>query len=125
MSIIFSAIEVDIHKFVSDKFNELAVKPIHQKYLESERYRAEAVDAKAKGNYGRLFLICSEFLRKYPEDICANFDLIEVYLNTGKPDRAREILINLCRMYPRDRQFLRAHIEAIESEFKLNGKKVA
>lgn len=125
MSIIFSAIEVDIHKFVSDKFNEMAVKPIHQKYLESERYRVEAVDAKEKGNYGRLFLICTEFLRKYPDDIYANFDLVEVYLNIGKPDRAREILINLCKMYPDDRQFLKAHIEAIESDFNLNGKKMA
>ncbi len=125
MSIIFSVIQVDIHKFVSDKFNELAVKPIHQKYSESERYRAEAVDAKEKGNYGRLFLICSEFLRKYPDDIYASFDLVEVYLNTGKPERAREILKNLCYLYPRDRQFLRAHIESIESDFNLNDKRIA
>lgn len=125
MSIIFSTIEVDIHKFVSDKLNELAVKPIHQKYSELERYRVEAADAKEKGNYGRLFLICAEFLRKYPDDICASFDLIEVYLNIGKPDRAREILMNLCRIYPRDRQFLNAHIEAIKEEFKLDGKKTA
>lgn len=125
MSITFSVIEVDIHKFVKDKLNEMAVRSIHQKYLESKRYRAEAADAKEKGNYGRLFMICSEFLRKYPDDIYASFDLIEVYLNTERPDRAREVLINLCRMYPRDRQFLKAHIEAIEADFKLNDRKSA
>ncbi|HBC73872.1 MAG TPA: hypothetical protein DC017_03220 [Candidatus Wallbacteria bacterium] len=64
-----------------------------------DRYINEAKDSKEKECYGRLYLICREFLKNNPDNLYASLDLLEVYLRVDQLDAARRILEKLYSKY--------------------------
>ncbi len=64
-----------------------------------DRYIQEAKDSKEKECYGRLYLICREFLKNNPDNLYASLDLLEVYLRVDQLDGARRILEKIYSRY--------------------------
>jgi len=83
-----------------------------------ERYVCEAKDSKSKQCYGRLYLICREFLKNNPDNLYANLDLLEVYLRVGKLDSACQILEKLYQKYSK------SSIYSALAELKAVSKKI-
>lgn len=64
-----------------------------------ELYIQEAKDSREKECYGRLYLICREFLKNNPDNLYASLDLLEVYLRVDQLDGARRILEKIYSRY--------------------------
>ena len=84
-----------INKIAAD-FGNLLTTPSGK---EIDRYIHEAKDSKEKECYGRLYLICREFLKNNPDNLHASLDLLEVYLRVDQLDAARRILEKLYSKY--------------------------
>lgn len=90
--------------------------PVARCFDDCDRYRETSKLAKECGNYGGLFRLCVEFLKRYPDNVFANFDLLEVYVRRGDVEKACAIVEKLCERYPSDEGFLRAQADLIRNE---------
>ena len=89
-----------------------------QKYEDGENYIKDAAKAKKTAAYFNLLHLSENFLKKYPENVSANFDLADIYLRTDRIDKAFEVYDTLGDYYPHEKDFLNAYKQLLAAEAK-------
>lgn len=73
-------------------------------------------EAKSAGDFTALYKLCKEFLKKHPENVAANLNLIDFYIYKKEYENIGEIFDRLCYYHPQEKNVLIAQKEMIEKE---------